>query len=126
MSVFESWPGLLSDDWAWSTIMQFGHTVESPGPNGMVEGVFRRIIGGFNLEDNCFALPVGMLWTDGVSKLFFERAYQAQQRWMRDTRKILGNTGARFEMRKASPIIRQLSFSGVMIIQGRHRFPGKW
>lgn len=62
------------------------------------------------------------------STAFFARARQARQDWRRALCDIVSWSSSRWreELHEATPIIRQLKYTGVMFVEGRHIQPTCW
>ncbi|MBC8356535.1 MAG: hypothetical protein H8E66_31530, partial [Planctomycetes bacterium] len=119
--------------WAWGTLLNLvPHLVtveQNPGHEEDMEVVFKLI-----MEDaasceltNAFGNPVCCVTARRPTNIFFREARRAQTRWFRQVRHILGSSGrVKREVRMMTPIIRQLSHTGVLVVDGEHVLPNQW
>lgn len=124
---------LDQDDFAWATLEHLlGDSVsleDNPGRPRQQEQVFRRIA--FELSRvepvNVFANPIHLVWADSAAEGFIVQARIAQKKWFGQFRAIMHTSGrVKRELRKMSPVTRQLTHTGVLILNGRHVFPNEW
>ena len=121
------------NDFAWSTLMHLIPDVfrfeSNPGRPEVQETVFRMVMaqpGECGLH-NAFANPTHGIWADASSMDFIEAARTAQINWFKQFRTIMHSSGrVKRELKQMSPIIRELSHTGVLIADGRHVFPNAW
>ncbi|GIW83144.1 MAG: hypothetical protein KatS3mg105_4951 [Gemmatales bacterium] len=119
--------------WPWSTLLNLvPHDVEAehnPGRDEAMEVVFKLIMEDasvFGLT-NVFSNPVSCVTAKKPSNLFFREARKAQARWFRQVRDILGSSGrVKRTVRDMTPVIRQLSHTGVLVVDGKHVLPNQW
>jgi hypothetical protein len=118
-------------DWnsvAWSTLQQLMDVGPSPGADEEIVAWFR-----FSMHEVAAQLgtqyvnPQFTVTADGLSLAFIRRARQAQRAWLKTLKTVLGKSGClKRELRKVQPEIRQLAFTGVMIVAGKHIHPQRW
>ncbi|MGQ9770224.1 MAG: hypothetical protein ACUVQG_06695 [Thermogutta sp.] len=124
-----------SNDLAWSTMTHLLPEVIDPccyrGTDNWIEGMFRIVLASpkdFDLE-NVFANPawVVRLTSGCATKRFFVEARKAQRAWFKQSADMLqSNARTKRAAHAASPIIRQLMYTGVLILDGKHVFPNRW
>jgi len=118
------------NDWPWSTIMNLFNLEpeNNPGKEPIIETFFKIGIAGpsdFGLV-NAFVNPAYIVTADCAGRGFYRASKRAQRTWFRQVKKILGTSGAvKRNTKKMTPIIRQLSYTGVMIVDGRHVLPNQ-
>lgn len=119
--------------WAWGTLLNVApHLLkaeENPGRDEVMEVVFKLIMedaAGCGLT-NVFGNPVCCVTARTPSNLFFREARRAQTTWFRQARHILGSCGPiKRAVKNMTPIIRQLSYTGVLVVDGKHVLPNQW
>jgi hypothetical protein len=102
---------------------------DNPGKDSDIACLFKRFVSGPRVfeESNAFANPEFLVTATIPSGEFFKKAHEAQLKWIIRLNTIFGSRGhAKRVSKRMSPIIRQLSFTGVMIVDGRHHFSNKW
>ncbi len=121
------------DDFAWATLSHLYIDDVSPEDNPGVpahqERMFRLLANAYShFGDVCvYANPVYLVWTDGPVAGFISKAKEAQREWFNQFKRIMDTSGRiKREMRRLSPITRQLTHTGVLFLQGRHVFPNAW
>jgi hypothetical protein len=124
---------LDDSSWAWGTLMNIvPHLLEAdshPGRDEAMEVVFK-----FIMEDaegcgllNVFGSPVCSVTARNPSTAFFREARRAQTNWFRQSRNIIGGSGpVKRAVKQMSPIVRQLSHTGVLVVDGKHILPNMW
>lgn len=123
------------NDLAWSTMTNLlGEAVEPRcyrGTDTWIEGLFRIVLSSpktFDLE-NVFANPARTvrLTAGYATRTFFVEARKAQRAWFKQSADLLqSNARMKRAAKGASPIIRQLMHTGVLIVGGKHYFPNQW
>ena len=116
--------------WAWSTMVNLVPCVLSAesnlGQDKFIEGAFKLVMAdpeGHGLK-NAFANPACLITSDRLTRHFVAKARRAQAMWFHRVRDILHTSGrVKRELRKMSPIIRQLSHTGVLVIEGKTCVP---
>lgn len=74
-----------------------------------------------------FATPIGMVQTEQPTVAFQTAARQIQHTYWRQLKDILGSSSrVKRHFKSLNPLIRQLQFTGVMIINGKHVLPHRW
>lgn len=124
---------LDDSSWAWGTMLNMvPHLITSeqnPGYEKHMEVVFKLI-----MEDaadcgltNVFSNPVSCVTAKKPTNLFFREARHAQARWFRQVRDILGGSGrVKRTVKRMTPLIRQLTHTGVLVVNGKHVLPNQW
>jgi hypothetical protein len=76
-------------------------------------------------EPNIYVNPSYLITAPDSDPDFIAIAKKNREQWRKRTRQVFGN-GYRFARGRASPILRQLVFEGVLIHERKHRFPNDW
>jgi hypothetical protein len=101
----------------------------NPGREGTIEIMFKVTLAdpaGHGIL-NMFANPAFCVAADRSTRHFIHEARSAQHAWFSRVRKILHSSGrVKRELKKMTPIIRQLSHTGVMVLDGKHVLPNQW
>lgn len=121
------------DSWAWSTLQHLAPDClskqDNPGREEHMEPFFKLVMDDasqFNLK-NVFCNPPFLVTSDKPTPPFLRAARKAQGAWFQRVRAIFGSSGrAKRELRKMTPIIRQLSHTGILIVDGKHVLPNQW
>lgn len=118
--------GLIDPPWA--TMIGLGADGYSPGPDKLIEVEFRKLMGRAEQLGTCFVNPMFRVASAEPCREFFQDVRAAQYRWRLAWKASVCWSSSRWnqEYKSASPIIRQLFFSGVLIVQGRHIQPAQW
>jgi len=112
-----------ANSWAWSTMQCLLPDIATAGDNpGREDGVvecFKVTMAdpeGHGLI-NAFANPIYCVTADRPTRHFIHEARSAQHSWFSRVRKILHSSGrVKRELKKMPPIIRQLSHTGVLVL----------
>lgn len=114
------------NDLALSTLQRLEY-FESPGTDAKIEHFFKNalISARFNPERTIFLNPMYTVTTSRPSEEFFRQARRVQRSWIAELKKFLGRE-LRTYVRGLSPLMRQLTFSGVLIVAGKHHRPDQW
>lgn len=116
------------DDLAWSTLATLFHLPDElhPGEDEIISDGFRFLVGRqspIKLK-NAYANPLGVVYSSTLSESFLREARHLQKRWFSQFNSSLFSAGrVKRAVNKMLPIIRQLTFTGVMICDGRHVSP---
>lgn len=118
-------------DWntvAWSTLQQLMEIGPSPGADEEIVAWFRFCMREVAAQlGTQYVNPQFTIAASGPSPAFIRKARQAQQAWLKTLKTVLGTSGClKREMKKVQPEIRQLAYTGVMIIGGKHVHPQRW
>jgi hypothetical protein len=75
-----------------------------------------------------FANPRGSVRCREPTEDFLRSAFNAQQGWLRTLRDVFGQRGLDriAQELRSQPLLWQLQFTGIMIIDGKHVFPNEW
>ena len=76
-------------------------------------------------QSNIYANPMFLVNAPSCDSNFIAIAKQKREQWRKRTRQVFGK-GYRFVRNHTSPILRQLTFEGVLIHERKHRFPNDW
>jgi hypothetical protein len=126
---------VASDDasWAWSTLQNLVPdeltSDQNPGDESIIETGFKFVMehasrGGIN---NAYANPAFCVSANTPSMQFFLESRRAQAQWFQQVREILGASGrVKRAVREMTPIVRQLSHTGVLVVDGKHVLPNLW
>jgi len=80
----------------------------------------RRLMG-------CFYLcPMFTVSCANPTPAFFRKARRCQASWCRIMSQVLGSSNRRRAAKRASPVERQLVFTGILIVNGNHIDPREW
>ncbi len=116
----------------WSTCIYLsGVDAPVPGSTKVIEEYFRRLMKNVTrinpgIYPSCvYANPSCLVTSGANTQEFRSRANQAKTSWQ-DCLKGFLFSGYHREYKRRSKITRQLEFSGVLIIDHRHRFPNDW
>jgi len=100
-----------------------------PGREEIIEELFKVTMAdaaGHGLI-NAFVNPAYTVTADRATKHFIHKARSAQHTWFSRFRHIFHSSGrVKRELRKMTPIIRQLSHTGVLVLGGKHVLPNQW
>ena len=117
-------------DWnslPWSTLRQLIDIGCSPGTDEEITIWFRFVMGEAAQLGTQYVNPQFTVTADGPSPAFIRKARQAQRAWLKTLKTVLKTSGClKRELKKVLPEIRQLEFTGVMIIDGKHIHPQQW
>ncbi len=117
-------------DWnaiAWNTLQQLMDIGPSPGSDEKIVAWFRFVMCEAAQFGTQYLNPQFTVKADNPSWAFIHKAKQAQQAWLKTLKTVLFTSGClKREMQKRLPEIRQLEFTGVMIIDGKHIHPQRW
>jgi len=124
---------LDEDDFAWATLSHLYLDDVSPEDNPGVpshqESMFRLLTDAYSRFGKLcvFANPIYLVWADEPVAGFISKARKAQGEWFSQFRQIMHTSGrVKRELRRLSPITRQLTHTGVLFLQCRHVFPNAW
>jgi hypothetical protein len=118
------------DDLAWVTLTELGCIGVSPGRPDLLVSCARLVLSGqhgtgrttYINPEFTVAAPHGEPTED-----FLLAARRAQKTFLAHLKSILfSSRRVKNTMREVDPISRQLTFSGVMIINGKHIHPSRW
>ncbi len=123
---------LNENDFAWSTMTNLFSWLDdecNPGrPKGQ-EAAFRILMArpeSYGVV-NAFANPIRVVRADSPTKIFVAEARLAQVMWFRQFRDMLHSSGmVKRQLKTMSPIVRQLTHTGVLVVNGKHVFPNQW
>jgi hypothetical protein len=86
--------------------------------------VMRGVVGQLGAQ---YVNPMFTVTASNPSLAFVRKARQAQRAWLKTLKAVLATSGClKREMKKVLPEIRQLAYTGVMIIGGKHVHPQRW
>ncbi len=114
---------------AWCTLRHLYPIGHSPGSDSQIEQAFRFFMSRpICLDsDHAFVNPAYAVTADRPTKSFVKAARNAQRAWFRQFTDMLQGCGrAKREAKRMSPIIRQLTFTGVLVINRKHVLPDRW
>lgn len=130
--VVETYP-IDDSSWAWGTLANLVPALlsseQNPGRDQAISIVFKMIMDdavACGLE-NAFGNPVYRVTSERPTSEFMEEARKSQNAWFRRAKDMLGSSGrVQRELNQMTPIIRQLSHTGILIINGEHVLPHDW
>lgn len=119
------------DNLSRSTLQRLGDGGELlkglPGQDRVIAACFRFTMQQADQFGTRYVNPKFTVMAPGPSPAFLRRARQAQRAWLKTLKTVLGKSGIlKREIRKRLPEVRQLEFTGVMIIDGKHVHPQQW
>ena len=115
------------DDMAWSTMQRLSGGGSSPGTDVGIQNSFRAAMQQADQLGTRYVNPQFTVVASGPSPSFLHRARQAQLAWLKTLKTVLVTSGClKRELKKRLPEIRQLEFTGVMVINGQHVHPQQW
>lgn len=119
--------------WAWGTLMNLvPHLIaaeQNPGDEEGIENVFKLILADAAecMLTNVYANPIYCVTGGEPTNRFFKEARRAQAKWFRQARNIFGSSNrVKRTVREMTPVIRQLSHTGVLVVNGKHVLPNQW
>lgn len=119
--------GVNDDDLAWSTLQNLFPVRSSLGDPERIEGFFRLVMRELAEPVTVFANPAFTVEAPLPCANFFKHAKSVQRKWFKSLNASLGSSQLVKEaMRRATPLMRQLEFTGIMIVDGKHIFPNRW
>lgn len=124
-------------DWnnlAWHTLTNLFPSIDreiaNPGAHAQIAGLFHLLLRHGDIDDcTVFANPEITIAAESTADLneFVARARRAQLVWYRRLRDTLGGGGyMKRAVKREKPLVRQLAFTGVLIIAGKHIHPCHW
>lgn len=118
-------------DLAWQTLTRLiegtGLNPDHPGPDAMIHVYFRVLFGRLVRPWTVYANPIGAVRAPLADAEFLCAARRLQREWFKQFNTALdGAERARRKSGEMDPIIRQLSFTGVLFVDNRHVFPNAW
>ncbi len=119
------------DNLAWSTLERLGAEGMSPGTDRAIALRFREVMRNArrlgNRFVNRFVNPQFTVTAAFPSPEFIRAARRARLAWLRTLRQSLGTARrVKTAMRERLPEIRQLEFTGVLVVEGKHIHPQQW
>jgi len=115
------------DDLAWSTMQRLSDGGSSPGTDVAIQKSFRAAMQQADQLGTRYVNPQFTVVASAPSPSFIREARQAQLAWLKTLKTVLVTSGCvKRELKKRLPEIRQLEFTGVMVINGRHVHPQQW
>ena len=116
------------NDLAWSTLRNcHGEIGNSPGSDEAIAGCFRFLMRHANQLGTQYMNPQSVITAPSPSRAFIRKARQAQRAWLKTLKTVLATSGClKREIKRRLPEIRQLQFTGVMLINGKHVHPQQW
>lgn len=117
------------NDLAWSVLCRLYPLGESPGLDQAIEAIarlmLRRLPAGLTTYLNPAFTVRQIPGCDDTG--FLREAQRARLGWFNQLKQGLGSSRlVKREITKASPLIRQLVYTGVLIIRGKHTHPQHW
>ena len=115
------------NDLAWSTLMWLGNTHAPVGEERLVVELFKMAMRNRPPGMTIYANPVVRVTAANPSREFLTEARRQQRRWIKQLNTWLFRAGrVKRYYASASPIVRQLEFTGVLILDGSHVRPDQW
>jgi hypothetical protein len=119
------------NDLSWQTfeLLTQGQWPDNPGDDEDIAILFRVLLGkkGVLRPDTTYANPCGAVRSAQADNQFFRIAKQLRDDWFaRFNLALCSSRRVKAEMDRVHPIIRQLTYTGVLFVEGRHAFPNQW
>lgn len=115
---------------AWSTLQNFGIVGAPPGPDRRIMSVFAGLLNYQHQERHfktIYVNPAFVVVAPTPTRQFIRQARQAQQGWLGQCRKVLfPGGGLTRAIKRTDPLLRQLAYLGVLIVNGKHVNPQQW
>lgn len=130
--VVESY-SLNESDFAWQTMMNMLPEIltfgDNPGRDLAIERFFEAVMSDPSrlALANVFVNPIRRVISENPTRQFYKAARRAQTDWFRVLKTILTKRSiVDRAVSRMPPTIRQLSYTGVLIVGGKHRRPDRW
>lgn len=107
------------------TVTVVTHSVDWNDP-GQETGTRVLEIGGRKLMGCFYLCPRFTVSCAKPTPAFFRKARRCQAAWCRTMSQVLGSSSRRRAAKRASPIERQLAFTGILIVNGNYIDPREW
>ena len=115
------------NDLAWTTMQHLWPVGLSPGRDDTIMKMFRLLTYGMPIVGTVYVNPAYTIRTDVPSREFIQQAKRAQLDWLQRLRTSLFSwRRVKNAMKRAPPIIRQLAFTGMLFVNGKHVLPNRW
>jgi hypothetical protein len=115
--------------WQTFTLLTEGLDLENPGDNDEIVRYFCMLMsrGRVFRPGTVYANPCGVVRSPKADRLFFQLARQIQGEWYGQFNDCLASPKrVQRAMSAVDPLIRQLTYTGVLFIDNRHVFPDRW
>lgn len=111
-----------------TTLRFLGFQEDTPPGSPLSTGqAFIKLMANQSQLGTRFATPIGMVQAEKPTPAFFAAARQLQHAHWRQLKDILGSSSrVKRHFKSLKPLARQLQFTGVMIIDGKHVLPHRW
>lgn len=111
----------------WCTLHKLGYADPPPGSPKATAIAMLEILRNQSALGTVYATPLSKVTAPRPSPAFFKTARQEQLTWFRRLADRLFSMGrVKRHYARANPLFRQLEFTGVMIVNGRHIRPSEW
>jgi hypothetical protein len=115
------------NDLAYSTLNWLGNTHPPVGDDRLVAELFKMSMRSRPPGMTVYANPVVRVTTASPSREFLVEARRQQRSWIKQLNNWLFSAGrVKGHYATVGPIIRQLEFTGVLIVNGKHVRPDQW
>lgn len=119
------------NDLAWQTfsLLTAGLELENPGEDEVIAGYFIALMGKPRLFPlgTVYVNPCAVVCSEPATDTFLRMARRFQAEWFhRFNESLFSAERVHREMGRVNRIIRQLMYTGVMVIDNRHIFPDRW
>jgi hypothetical protein len=117
------------NDLAWETLTHVVLNGPPPGRDETTQEIFKLTMRmARELELGTFyANPIYLVRAQRPTTLFIETSKSAQLNWFHQLKTVFHSRSQIEQVRmRTHPIIRQLAFTGLMVIENRHVWPGQW
>jgi hypothetical protein len=115
------------NDLAWTTLGWLGNQHPRVGDERATITLFKMCMWNQPPRVTLFANPLTKVMAARPSPEFLVEARRQQQRWIKQLGTwLFGSARVKRYYAAANPIIRQLEFTGVLILDGKHMRPDQW
>ena len=115
------------NDHGWNTLQNLGYHGPPLGAPWATSDALLKFIIECNTLGTIYANPMSKVTSPVASAAFFNSARREQSAWRRQlTDRLTSSSSVKRFFSKAEPFVRQLEFTGVMIVDGNLAFPSRW
>lgn len=116
-----------ANDLAWTTLGWLGNHHPRVGDERATITLFKMCMRNQPPRVTLFANPLASVTAVRPSPEFLAEARRQQRRWIKQLNTwLFGSARVKRHYAMVDPIIRQLEFTGVMIVNGKHIRPDQW
>lgn len=116
-----------ANDLAWATLGWLGNQHPKVGDERATITLFKMCMRNQSPGVTLFANPLAKVIAARPSQEFLAEARRQQRRWIKQLGSwLFGSARVKRYYAAVDPIIRQLEFTGVLIVNGKHMRPDQW